>query len=141
MPLPEREELIATLERLADQGQPLPAAAFHRIDIGAACTNHGVCAGVCPTLALVRYEDADCAGVSFDAARCIGCARCVAACPEHALALLPAGTMPLLNQAVRLSTHQRHQCRECLQPYFGATEDGRCPGCRRNRAMGASLFG
>jgi ferredoxin len=145
MPLPDRDRLLATLRRLAEAaGQPVPAAAFYAIDISFACANSGICTGICPTQALSRYEEGDRAGVSFDAARCIGCARCVATCPEHALTLRPADSAPTGELPLRLTSHVRHVCRECLQLWFGTIDsagDGRCPTCRRNRAMGASLFG
>jgi ferredoxin len=140
--LPARERLLASLRRLAELlGQPLPAAPFQMFDIAGTCANHAICAGICPTLALTRYEDDDHVGIAFDAIRCIACGKCVAACPEHALTLRQAGT-PLPDVSpVKLTAYRRRVCRECQQPYYDSADDERCPTCRRNRLMGAALFG
>lgn len=140
MPLPGRERLHALLRRFArDLALPLPGNAFYALEISAACANHTVCAGLCPTQALTRYADAERAGIEFDAMRCIGCGKCAATCPEQALTLKPASTVPA-NSRVRLTAHAMRTCAECLQTYFESTGDELCPACRRKRAIGAALF-
>lgn len=141
MPLPARSRLLTLLLRVAMRaGHSVPAAPFHIVEIEPECANHMVCAGICPTAALRRYEEPERTGIEFDALRCIGCGRCVTACPEHALRLRRADTPPLSETPQRLTSHALRICRACLRVFATSSLNALCPSCRRNHAMGASLF-
>lgn len=142
LPLPERERLLATAQRLAlVAGQPMPAAPFVALAVAPNCSHHGVCTGVCPTTALTIYEDGDNAGLEFNAWRCIGCGQCMKSCPERAIAIHAAPLAPDPHIPQRLTAHAAKTCPACREPFHGPPEIKTCPTCQRNRQMGTSLFG
>lgn len=96
------------------------------------CRDHRLCVSVCPTAALAGYDD-ERNGVEFEAERCIACGACVAVCPEHAAALLAAGTGALPAARERLTAHRMRACSRC-DAGFAAADDSEdlCPACRKD---------
>lgn len=144
---PERIRLVAALENLAAlRGVPLPAGLFPAVSISSeACANHGVCAGVCPTGALLAYEEEEATGIRFEPWMCAGCGLCARSCPEGALELvLPqesaaADARPLAHR-VHLTRYPWHECPSC-HDRFSSRQAGLCPRCEKNRNLAAGLFG
>lgn len=142
LPLPERERLLAAAQRLAmAAGTTMPAAPFAALSIAPNCNHLGICAGVCPTGALLLYEDDANAGLEFNAWRCIGCGQCVKACPEHAISIHAAPQAPDPQVLQPLTAHAAETCPACQEVFYAPPETKTCPTCLRNRQMGASLFG
>ena len=139
---PERLRLIAALERLAAlRGVPLPADLFPAISISDACANHGVCARVCPTGALSRYEEEAATGIRFEPWLCASCGLCARSCPEGALELD-------LTLSVDGAMHGQHEltrlpwgiCTSCHER-FASRGKSLCPRCEKSRSLAADLFG
>ncbi len=142
MAMPARDRLLAATGRLARaSGRPVPAAAFVALTVASDCRHHGSCAAVCPTGALSHYEHGGLAGLEFNAWRCVGCGQCVRGCTEQAISLHPAPLAPDLDVPQCLTASTKTICGSCLQAFHGAPEEDTCPACRRNRSMGADLFG
>lgn len=141
MPLPAQVRLFRLFQGLAALvGRPVSPTPFHVVEIGQACADHTLCAGMCPTAALRRYEAADQVGIEFDMLRCIGCGQCATACPEQAVTLHQADTLPSPDAALRLTAHSLRTCAQCLQTFTDSSGNTLCPSCRRNHAMAADLF-
>jgi ferredoxin len=134
---PARERFLTALEKIAAaQGRAPPAAAYPRLEVSAACRDHGLCAGVCPTGALVRIEAAGCSELKFLSAACIACRRCVEVCPEHALRLETGGK----RQQVVLRSQALRVCLECGRAFAPSAGENVCPHCLAQRALAQSLF-
>lgn len=144
---PERIRLVVALEKLAGlRGVPLPTGLFPAISISSdTCSNHGVCAGVCPTGALLAYEEEGAAGIRFEPWLCAACGLCARSCPEGALELVPplssaqSDARPLEHQ-VRLTRFPWHECPSCFAR-FSSRVTGMCPRCKKNRSIATDLFG
>lgn len=139
---PERVRLIAALERLAElRGVPLSADLFPTISISETCANHGVCARVCPTGALSRYEDDAATGIRFEPWLCADCGLCAKSCPEGALELDLApsvdGTMHGQRELTRLPWGVCTSCHE----RFASRGKSLCPRCEKSRSLATDLFG
>jgi formate hydrogenlyase subunit 6/NADH:ubiquinone oxidoreductase subunit I len=109
------------------------------------CTLCGACANACPTGAL-RFDEATSeTALRFTAAACVACKRCVAVCPEEALAVSPGidaarlvrGTLELAQAAVERCRScgaelppgpMRRRLRELVPRYADAPVD-LCAGC------------
>lgn len=163
-----RRRLIASLSALTrdfgGQTSQLPAVFFHRVNVDAACGNHGVCAVHCPTGALARWQEtpdgahlaAAASGLAFDSSACIGCGHCAAVCPEGALRLTRGAGYQTVT---RLTTHATGHCASCgaeltvrrAQPAdahgapgtdgTSAADDARlCDACFKSRRLARSAF-
>ncbi len=143
-PSTERQLAIDALQVLAARhGGRMPAALFHRLEVGPACRGHRVCASACPTGALVRYRDDGAArmGLAFDNASCIGCGHCASVCPEEALQVRRGG-----GEAGRghrpLTGFMQRECPDCGTRF--ALKDGedetRCGRCRKSVQLARSAF-
>jgi len=139
---PEQVRLVAVLERLAARrGVPLPANLFPAVSISETCANHGVCAGVCPTGALSRYEDEAATGIRFESWLCAGCGLCARSCPEGALVLDLAPTGDEIMDGQReLTRLPWGVCTSCHER-FAARGKSLCPRCEKSRNLAADLFG
>lgn len=138
VPLPAREALLQLLQTIADRhGRALPERALPSIDVAARCTDDGVCAGSCPTGALVRREEGDALSLSFDAARCVACGRCEAVCAQGALRLGQGGTTG------STTVHQRRlrDCLQCGASFVPSADDTLCPRCLAHRRLAGAMFG
>lgn len=125
---PERARRVAALRSLAARtGSALPAGLFPALHASGACRDQGVCAALCPTGALRRYDGDAETGIEFEAAACVECGSCVAACGRKALALRSRG-VESRDGRQRLTRHRRRECRECGSPTSEA--DGWCRACR-----------
>lgn len=145
-PSTERQQQLDALQRLAARyGGALPAALFHRVDIGRSCRGHRVCASSCPTGALVRYRDHDHAriGVTLDATLCVACGHCAAACPEHAITLQRGVGLGSAGAARRpLNAFVPRECADCGARFALGDAGGetRCPRCRASARLARSAF-
>lgn len=139
-----RQQTLASLQRLATHhGGRLPGALFHRLDVGAACKGHRVCASACPTGALLRWRDDDAGrmGIAFDDAACIGCGHCAATCPEQALQL-HRGQGKSGQGRRPLTAFVQCECAQCGSRF--AARDGagqtHCERCRKSVHLARSAF-
>ena len=133
----KRSAELALLARIAaTHAVELPASAFPAVQTRGECRDHGVCAAICPTGALNRYDTGEVRGLEFIAARCIACGECEAICPEHAISLDATGSGRVPPGAVRLTAHQSRVCARCDEA-FAATSgaDSLCPACRKDVAL------
>lgn len=73
---------------------PHPGSPLGLVRIRAdACTGCGLCAGACPTGALLVDESEGAVEITFDARACVPCGQCIPRCPETiagAITLVPA---------------------------------------------------
>lgn len=135
---PERQRRVALAEAIARrEGAKLPDALFPMLVADGACRNHNVCSAMCPTHALHAYKDEEHAGIAFEAAACIDCGACVAACPQKALSFDAHGA-PAGAGAVRLTRHRIHECSDCGAPADEA--GGLCYACRNGRELACDAF-
>lgn len=133
--VPERQRRLALLAHLAGHRHSrLPASVFHTVQVSDRCRDHGLCAALCPTGALARYERDDGCGLIFEAAACIGCGACMRACPEQAIRVSAAGDAPASLRAVTLTRHRQTECPDC-GVRFAAVDEAVCPACRKTRAL------
>jgi ferredoxin len=139
--LPERRAQLASAAAIARRnGRPLPAGLFHELQVDTArCVDHGVCAALCPTRALTRFEAGGRAGLRFDALACIGCGRCASVCPEGALSSRPAARVPILDTR-EVVTHALRECIDCGAGFRVADEELSCPHCRKRGALARAGF-
>lgn len=138
-PLPAREQLLAAIAELAARhGRPVPGRAWPAVRVDDRCRDHGLCAGVCPTGALVRTEHGADIRLEFAAARCVACRRCEVACPERALALSPAGGSA---EPMILVRHEAGECIECGRRFARRGDVALCPACQSRQILARSLFG
>lgn len=130
---PRRTRSLDMLARIQEhRGKSLPGALYPELRVADACTHCGVCQALCPTRALTSFEEGGASGLSFDAARCIACGRCVEVCQAGAVRLdaraegtAPSGRMILTHRATRA-------CLRC-ETEFAGDGDGTerfCPRCR-----------
>lgn len=143
-PSVERALIIDALRTLvARHGGRMPAGLFHRLEVGAACRSHRVCAAACPTGALRRYRDDGTGrmGLAFDNAACIACGHCAAVCPEQALHLHQGQGEAALGRTPLTAFLQR-ECADCGSR-FALREDEdetRCGRCRTSVQLARSAF-
>ncbi|OGA55943.1 MAG: hypothetical protein A3F74_03690 [Betaproteobacteria bacterium RIFCSPLOWO2_12_FULL_62_58] len=137
-----KARLMMALERVAKSaGGALPARLFPRIEISNSCADHGVCAVVCPTGALARYEEDGASGLRFEAAACIACEDCVRACPERAIRCSgPGNALPDVFGPVRLTCFTTAECYECAREFPVTGEARLCPTCRKTRDLARTSF-
>lgn len=138
-----RQQAIRTLTALAARhGGRVAPELLRRVAIGPDCQGLRICASTCPTGALLRYRDerAGVAGVSFDAADCVACGNCAAACPQQALRLLP-GEGAATGRQVLTRIAQR-ECADCGARFMltDAVAHTRCDRCRKTAALARAAF-
>lgn len=143
-PSAERRQMIDALQILvARHGGHMPSTLFHRLDVGAACCGHRVCASACPTGALLRYRDdgASRMGIVFDNASCIGCGHCATVCPEQALQLRSGGGDVDQGRGPLTAFIQR-ECADCGSRFAlkDDEEETRCGRCRKSAQLARSAF-
>jgi ferredoxin len=146
VPSTERERLLLGTALIAKAGHGgQPRCLFNRVDVSAACCNHQLCASICPTGALVVFEQGNRTELMFDTQLCIGCRECQVICPEDALSVLPngyAGAQDVLpDQPIRLTSFGEKTCPECTRVYTEKGDDtGICPQCQKRRNLASSAF-
>jgi Pyruvate/2-oxoacid:ferredoxin oxidoreductase delta subunit len=131
---------IALLKEIAGRWVGgLPRGATLRIDLSAACKNHGTCVAVCPTGALRSYAEEALAGIEFEAGACIGCGVCAMVCPESALAIAAATGAPAdAGSASILSRHAQRECARCDNAFTLSGDEELCPACRKDVSLFAN---
>lgn len=135
-------EIIRELEegrRGIDQCVPLP---FSGKDIEAdkcdGCNGLPRCVSFCPTDALEYFADSGFAGITFKAARCIGCGLCEFACHNGAMksSTLKSGQVEELRHTKTLMGFEASECVGCGGFSIGM-RDGLCLDCQqRERKLG-----
>ena len=138
----QKTRALSALQRIAAMANGMmPAALFPRIELSERCANHGVCAALCPTGALRRYEADGESGVEFDAGACIACGDCQNACPEQALRLVPHGNGSVAAGATRITRWTLRECYECGGTFADSRPENICLPCRKTRASFSQFFG
>jgi Fe-S-cluster-containing hydrogenase component 2 len=135
------EQRLAALARLAAPAA-LPAALFPQItELQAGRTEFRLVAGLCPTGALERRQDTGHETLWFDAARCLGCARCTTGAVqgsglgiEHA----PQGTY---GGARLLGARPLAICPQCGQQFIARAARQLCDGCHKDHDLAAFALG
>ncbi len=128
----ERARALATIARR--HHRPMPPSCVPQIEITGDCCNHRVCASVCPTEALQKYESDDRSGVWFSPVLCVGCARCEQSCPEEALQFHRVGMRPFVIEHFVLTAHAMKVCATCEEEFVGKEGD-LCPACSKNGTL------
>lgn len=125
----KRARALATIAHL--HHRPISPRCVPQIEISWQCRNHRVCASVCPTRALQKYEADDQNGVRFDSVLCVDCRRCEQSCPEGALRFHQFGRRPFMIGHSPLTAHAVKVCIQCEEEFSG-TDGDRCPACSKN---------
>jgi formate hydrogenlyase subunit 6/NADH:ubiquinone oxidoreductase subunit I len=144
LPSTERAQMLDALEYFVDRyGGRMPRTLFHRIEVGAGCAGHRVCAVACPTRALRPCRDpaGGQAGVAFDVALCIGCGLCAASCPEQALSLVLGGGAAQRGPRV-INQFEMRTCGVCGDEFPARAGDSEslCDRCRKARRLARAGF-
>lgn len=131
-----RAATLAALKGLARAfGKPLPGVFFPRLVASERCRDHAVCAALCTTGALTRYERDARRGLRFDPALCTSCGECASHCPEHALSLTPCGVAAHPMGAATLTSHGLRSCERCEDDFVPVDDEWLCLGCRKDAAL------
>lgn len=142
-----QERVAANLRQLAAmQGRVVSAAMFPHLEIAGHCDHTGLCAAICPTGALRRYDEgsSNAAGLEFEADTCIGCGLCASQCPHQAIRLLPAGNAgdSALPGATKLTRYGKRVCPRCTTEFLSVGPAGsQCPRCEVDLNLARSMFG
>ena len=141
-----RKRFANALGALAKDAQSdVPAAFFPVIEVAAHCDHKGLCAALCPSGALRRYENeaTGSVGLQFDSQACVACGLCVTGCPSKALRWLPAGNAdtPAASSVQTLTQHTRKVCTQCDSPFVNGAMGGLCTRCGADRNLTFSFFG
>jgi ferredoxin len=113
----------------------LPGGLFPAIGVGETCTDHEVCAGVCPTGALSRYAKDGASGLRFDPRLCIDCGACERACPEQALQMYRESVPGQAQVGRPLTRHLQRTCTECGNPFSVRNDASKCPQCAKRAEL------
>ncbi|MEX0637582.1 MAG: 4Fe-4S dicluster domain-containing protein [Burkholderiales bacterium] len=122
----KRAMLTDALARIEPQAGFVPAALAPGAPLGAiaveraACTLCSACANLCPTGAL-RFGEQPVLRLAFVEQDCVQCGICEAACPEHAIALIPRIAPAGERRSERLlHEDERACCERCGTPFISA---------------------
>lgn len=137
----ERERLLREMERICKSASVTqPTGLFYRVAISDACSNHQLCASICPTGALSVFNQGGNAELTFETRLCIGCNECHSICPSKALDVLPNGYSVLPDIPIRLTSFSENICAECNQTYTEKNGESLCPQCKKRRNLASSAF-
>jgi len=137
----QKTRVLSALQRIAVMADgAMPSGLFPKVEISDRCANHGVCAALCPTGALRRYEADDESGVEFDAGACVACEVCQNACPEQALRLVPHGNGSVASGATWITRWTLRECYDCGYEFADSGSSSVCPTCRKTRELAHASF-
>lgn len=142
----ERQRLLLGTALIAKStGGAPPRGLFYRVEVAASCSNHQLCASLCPTGALAIFEQGRGTELMFDTRLCIGCSECQTICPSGALTLLLNGDIDqdevLPDGPIRLTSFDEKSCAECAKVYTETAGKGDlCPQCKKRRQLASSAF-
>ncbi len=144
-PSRERKRLLESITQIGKNAWLVPPPdLFTRIEISDACSNHQLCASICPTGALSIFDSPGKAEMMFDTQLCINCGECQAICPSGALTALPngynEGTKTLPDHPRRITLFSERSCIQCGQSFAERTEEELCPQCRKRARLARSAF-
>lgn len=126
----EQAKRVHVLSEIAlRHGCPYPIERLPALRVSERCLDHGVCAGVCPTGALHRYEEGGTRGLRFVAWRCIACGQCLRHCPEEAIQPEDMPSDASLGSRT-LTAHVLSECTDCGAAFPRREGEERCPSCR-----------
>lgn len=114
--------ILAMSERLGAEATGRIAAGtvpFGKLTLdGSKCTGCGICAGACPTDALIDVLGGDSCKLAFQQESCVGCNQCVEICPEQCLHLAKVMEIKRLNrQQEMIFEGEFAHCRVCGAPF------------------------
>lgn len=145
VPSRERKRLLGSITQIGRNAWLAPPPnLFTRIEISDACSNHQLCASICPTGALSIVDSPGKSEIMFDTQLCISCGECRAICPSGALTVLPNGynegadTLP--DHPTRISTFSERSCIQCGQSFAERAAEELCPQCRKRAQLARSAF-
>ena len=132
---------IALLKDIASRWEPrLALGVVPVLRAADACVGHGVCASVCPTGALRRFEEPGLTGIEFDAGECFACGACVVVCPEEALSLDSRSAGAASARPARITHHALRTCARCDDEFTARGENELCPACRKDVGLFTTGF-
>lgn len=135
-----RVEHVWLSRMAARSGRGSVTEALPMIAINESCRDHGICAALCPTGALERWQGPNERGLAFDAMKCLACGRCAEACPSQALKVFRHGAR--ITGRTLITRRASATCSRCAAQFAAEASDGEhlCPTCTKRQSLGAAAL-